>query len=173
MELKGKRVALLAEDQFQVLELWYPLIRLKEAGAEVTVVGREAGKVHTSGRGYEVKADIAAINAKAEDYDAVVIPGGYAPDLMRRNTAMVKLVRDIYDQGKVVAAICHAAWMLASAGIAKGKRLTSFYSIKDDMVNAGADWVDEPMVRDGRVITSRQPNDLPDFCREIISALSE
>jgi protease I len=120
-----------------------------------------------------IKADIAAVNAKAEDYDAVVIPGGYAPDLMRRNPAMVKLVRDIYDQGKVVAAICHAAWMLASAGIAKGKRLTSFYSIKDDMVNAGANWVDEPMVRDGQVITSRQPNDLPDFCREIISALSE
>ena len=171
MELSGKRIAVLAEDRYQELELWYPLLRLREAGADVTVVGRETGKVHISERNYEVKADIAADEARAEDYDAIIIPGGYAPDLMRRNPAMVQLVTRIYEQGKVVAAICHAGWMLASCGIARGKRLTSVPSIKDDLVNAGATWVDEPVVRDGKLITSRRSPDLPFFCREIISAL--
>ncbi len=171
MELSGKRIAVLAEDRYQELELWYPLLRLREAGADVTVVGRETGKVHISERNYEVKADIAASEARAEDYDGIIIPGGYAPDLMRRNPAMVQLVSKMYQQGKVVAAICHAGWMLASSGIARGKRLTSVLSIKDDLVNAGATWVDEPVVRDGKLITSRTPPDLPFFCREIISAL--
>jgi len=171
VELSGKRVAVLAEDHYQELELWYPLLRLREAGADVTVVGRDTGKVHISERNYEVKADIAANEARAEDYDAIIIPGGYAPDLMRRNPAMVQLVTRIYQQGKVVAAICHAGWMLASSGIAQGKRLTSVSSIKDDLVNAGAIWIDEPVVRDGKLITSRRPPDLPFFCREIISAL--
>jgi protease I len=173
MELTGKRIAILAEDNYQELELWYPLLRLREEGAQVTVVGRETGRVHTSKHGYEVTADIAANEARSQDYDAIIIPGGYAPDLMRRDPAMVRLARDAYDQGKVVAAICHAAWMLASADIVRGKRLTSFYSIKDDMVNAGATWADEPVVRDGKLITSRVPQDLPYFCKEIISALSE
>ncbi|MFC1915549.1 type 1 glutamine amidotransferase domain-containing protein [Chloroflexota bacterium] len=172
MELKGKRVAILAEDNYQELELWYPLLRLQEAGAKVTVIGRETGRVHTSKHGYEVTTDIAASEARPQDYDAIIIPGGYAPDLMRRNPAMVGLVRDAYNQGRVVAAICHAAWMLASADIVKGKQLTSFYSIKDDMVNAGATWLDKPVVRDGKLITSRVPQDLPFFCREIISAVS-
>ncbi|MFC1971234.1 DJ-1/PfpI family protein [Chloroflexota bacterium] len=119
-----------------------------------------------------MKADIAAGEARAEDYDAIIIPGVYAPDLMRRNPAMVQLVIKIYQQGKVVAAICHAGWMLASSGIARGKRLTSVLSIKDDLVNAGATWVDEPVVRCGKLITSHTPPDLPFFCREIISALS-
>ncbi len=173
MELSGKRIAVLAGDNYQELELWYPLLRFQEAGAQVTVVGEGTGRVHTSKHGYEVKADIAASEAKPNDYDAIVIPGGYAPDLMRRNPAMVGLVKDAYNKGKVVAAICHAGWMLASADIIRGKRLTSFYSIKDDMVNAGAKWEDEPVVRDGRLITSRIPQDLPFFCKEIISALIE
>jgi len=172
MELTGKRIAILAEDNYQELELWYPLLRLREEGAQVTVVGRETGRVHTSKHGYEVTADIAANEARSQDYDAIIIPGGYAPDLMRRDPAMVRLVRDAYDQGKVVAAICHAAWMLASADIVRGKRLTSFYSIKDDLVNAGATWVDKSVVRDGNLITSRVPQDLPFFCKEIISAIS-
>ena len=173
MELTGKRIAILAEDNYQELELWYPLLRLREEGAQVTVVGRETGRVHTSKHGYEVTADIAANEARSQDYDAIIIPGGYAPDLMRRDPAMVRLVRDAYDQGKIVAAICHAAWMLASADIVRGKQLTSFYSIKDNMVNAGATWADEPVVRDDKLITSRVPQDLPYFCKEIISALSE
>ena len=173
MELSGKRIALLVEDHYQELELWYPLLRLQEAAAQVTVVGQATGKIHTSKLGYPVMADIAASEVSCQDYDAVVIPGGYAPDLMRRNPAMVGLVRDAYHQGKVVAAICHAGWMLVSADIVRGKRLTSFISIKDDMVNAGANWVDEPVVRDGNLITSRVPLDLPFFCKEIIFTLSE
>ena len=172
MELSNKRIAILAEDNYQDLELWYPLLRLKEAGAQVTVVGREKGLIHTSKHGYEVTTDAAASEVRSQDYDAVIIPGGYAPDLMRRNPAMLKLVKDAYQQDKVVAAICHAAWVLASADIVRGKRLTSFYSIKDDLVNAGANWVDEPVVRDGKLITSRVPQDLPFFCKEIISVLS-
>ena len=173
MELSGKRIALLAEDNYQELELWYPLLRFREAGAQVTVVGQATGKIHTSKLGYQVTADIAASEVSCQDYDAIVIPGGYAPDLMRRNPAMVGLVRDAYHQGKVVAAICHAGWMLVSADIVRSKRLTSFISIKDDMVNAGANWVDETVVRDGNLITSRVPPDLPFFCKEIISTLSE
>ena len=173
MELSGKRIALLAEDNYQELELWYPLLRFREAGAQVTVVGREKGLIHTSKLGYEVTTDAAASDIRPQDYDAVIIPGGYAPDLMRRNPAMVGLVRDAYHQGKVVAAICHAGWMLVSADIVRSKRLTSFISIKDDMVNAGANWVDETVVRDGNLITSRVPPDLPFFCKEIISTLSE
>jgi deglycase len=109
----------------------------------------------------------------AVEYDAVIIPGGFAPDLMRRSSAMVKLVRDAFDEGKVVAAICHAGWMPVSAGILKGKRATSFFSIKDDLVNAGATWVDQEVVVDGNLITSRKPDDLPAFCREIVQALAK
>ena len=172
MEIKGKRLVFLVEDRYQVLELWYPLIRLREAGASVTVAGPEANRTYRSAEGYEITADAGAKNVRIKEYDAVVVPGGYAPDLMRRNPAMVAIVKDAYDQGKLVAAICHAGWMLASAGIIRGKRMTSFFSIKDDMINAGAAWVDEPVVRDGRIITSRKPEDLPFFCREIISVLS-
>ena len=172
MELQGKRVAILAEDHYEDLELWYPLLRLKEAGAAVTVVGRAKGAVHQSKHGYPVTADIAAAEATAENFDAVIIPGGYAPDMMRRNPAMVQLVKDAHDGGKVVAAICHAGWMLASADIIRGRQMTSFFSIKDDMINAGAEWVDRPVVRDGNIITSRNPDDLPDFMREIGKALS-
>jgi len=107
----------------------------------------------------------------AEDFDAVIIPGGYAPDRMRRNEAMVKLVREMFEKGKVVAAICHAGWLPASAGILRGKRMTSFSAIKDDMVNAGAQWEDAEVVVDGNLITSRTPDDLPAFCVAIISKL--
>ncbi|MBI4303153.1 MAG: type 1 glutamine amidotransferase [Chloroflexi bacterium] len=172
MELAGKRIAILAEERYETLELWYPLLRLREAGAKVTVVGGEAFRIYRSGHGYEATADIGVGQVRVQDFDAVIVPGGYAPDMMRRNPAMVKLVKDAYEQEKVVAAICHAGWMLASAGIIKGKKVTSFYSIKDDMVNAGGNWVDEPVVRDGQIITSRRPDDLPYFCREIIAALT-
>jgi protease I len=106
-------------------------------------------------------------------YDGVVIPGGYAPDLMRRYPEMVKIVKEAYQKGKIIAAICHAGWMLASAGIVKGKKVTGFFAIKDDLVNAGANYVDAEVVRDGNLITSRKPDDLPAFCREIINALAK
>ena len=168
---QGKRVAVLVADLYQELEFWYPYYRFKEAGAEVVAIGSEAGKVYKSKNGYPAKADRAASEASADQFDAVVIPGGYAPDLMRRDEHMVRFVREMHERGKIVAAICHAGWMLVSAGILQGKRATSFFSIRDDMRNAGAEWVDEPVVRDGNLITSRVPDDLPAFCRTILDAL--
>ncbi len=173
MDLKGKRVAVLAENMYQELELWYPLLRLREAGAETFVVGSGSAQEYKSKLGYPVDVDAVADDVQARDIDAVIIPGGYSPDLMRRYPAMVKLVREANEQGKIVAAICHAGWMLASAGVLRGKKATSFFAIKDDLINAGADWVDAEVVRDGNLITSRMPGDLPVFCRTIIEALSE
>jgi protease I len=173
MQLKGKRVAILAENLYQEMELWVPYYRLREEGAEVQVVGSGGAKSYASKHGYPVQVDVQAEQVNAVEYDAVVIPGGFAPDLMRRSAAMVKLVRDAFQHGKVVAAICHAGWMPVSAGILKGKRATSFFSIKDDLVNAGATWVDEEVVVDGNLITSRKPDDLPAFCRETVRALAK
>jgi protease I len=173
MQLKGKRVAILAENLYQEMELWVPYYRLREEGAEVQVVGSGGAKSYASKHGYPVQVDVQAEQVDAVEYDAVVIPGGFAPDLMRRSAAMVKVVRDAFQHGKVVAAICHAGWMPVSAGILKGKRATSFFSIKDDLVNAGATWVDEEVVVDGNLITSRKPDDLPAFCREIVRALGK
>jgi protease I len=173
MELKGKRVAVLAENMYQELELWYPLLRLREAGAETFVVGTGSADAYESKNGYPVQVDMVADQVSAADVDAVVIPGGYAPDLMRRYPAMVGLVREAFNQGKVVAAICHAGWMLASADIVRGKTATCFFAVKDDLVNAGANYVDAEVVRDGNLITSRVPSDLPAFCRTIIEALVE
>jgi protease I len=173
MELDGKRVAVLAENMYQELELWYPLLRLREAGAETFVVGTGSDESYKSKLGYPVQVDMVAGQVAAGDIDAVVIPGGYAPDLMRRYPAMVDLVRDAFAQGKVVAAICHAGWMLASAGILEGKRATCFFAIKDDLVNAGAIYEDAEVVVDGNLITSRTPSDLPAFCRAIVEALKD
>jgi protease I len=171
MQLTGKRVAVLAENMYQELELWYPLLRLREAGAETFVVGAGGADSYTSKLGYPVQVDMDAGQISANDLDAIVIPGGYAPDMMRRHPEMVGLVAEAFDQGKVVAAICHAGWMLASAGILEGKQATCFFAIKDDVVNAGAAYVDAEVVIDGNLITSRTPSDLPAFCRAIIEAL--
>lgn len=173
MKLTGKRIAILAENNYQELELWYPLLRMREEGAEVKVIGTGTAKTYTSKYGYPVTVDAVADEVSADDFDAIIIPGGYAPDLMRRSEPMVRLVREAFQKGKVVAAICHAGWVPISAGILKGKRVTSFFSIKDDMVNAGAEWVDEEVVVDGNLITSRKPDDLPAFCRAIIAALAK
>lgn len=171
--LSGKRVAVLAENVYEDLELWYPAIRLKEAGAAVTIVAPKAGETYRSKHGLEVKADVSADGADAKKFDAVVIPGGFAPDYMRRSEAMVKFVSDADHEGKLIAAICHAGSMLVSAKVVRGKTLTCYKSIKDDVVNAGGEYIDKPVVRDGRLITSRVPDDLPAFCGEIIAALSE
>jgi len=173
MRLAGKRIAVLAENNYQDLELWYPLLRLREEGAEVKVVGTGSADTYTSKHGYPVPVDVSADEVSADDFDGVVVPGGYAPDLLRRYPAVLDLVRTLFEQGKVVAAICHAGWVLVSAGILKGRRVTSFFAIKDDLVNAGAEWVDQEVVRDGNLITSRVPSDLPAFCRTIIAALEE
>ncbi|MBC8447708.1 MAG: type 1 glutamine amidotransferase [Chloroflexi bacterium] len=173
MELEGKRIAVLAEELYQELELWYPLLRLREAGAEVQVIGTGSAETYGSKHGYPVTVDAAASEVSSDDFDAVIIPGGYAPDRMRRYPALVNFVREMDAQGKVVAAICHAGWVLASAGILQGRQATCFFAIKDDLVNAGAIYLDQPVVRDGNLITSRLPDDLPFFCRTIIEALAE
>jgi len=172
MELKGKHVAVLAEDLYEDLELWYPVLRLREAGAKVTIVGG-GGERYASKHGYPVTPDANAEKVKASDFDAVIVPGGYAPDRMRRHKAMVDLVRDAFKGGKVVAAICHGGWMLVSADVLRGRKATCFFAIKDDMVNAGARYEDSEVVRDGNLVTSRKPEDLPAFCRTIIRAVSE
>jgi protease I len=173
MELRGKRVAILAENNYEDQELWYPYYRLLEAGADVFVVGTGTSTVYASKHGYPVKVDAEAATVDAGQFDLIVIPGGYAPDLMRRSQAMVDLVRDADEQGKLIAAICHAGWMLCSANVIRGHTVTGFKSIKDDLVNAGGRYVDEEVVRDGNLITSRTPADLPAFLREIIRALRE
>jgi protease I len=173
MKLQGKRIAILAENMYQEMELWVPYYRLREEGAEVKVVGAAGAKPYTSKHGYPVTVDVQADQVKAVEFDAVIVPGGYAPDMMRRHPAMVALVREATQQGKVVAAICHAGWMLVSAGVLKGRKATSFFSIKDDLVAAGADWQDAEVVVDGNLITSRNPNDIPAFCRAIVASLSK
>jgi protease I len=173
MELKGKHIAILAEEAYQELELWYPLLRMREAGAEVTVVGMPGVQEYHSKLGYPVKVEATADAVSADDFAAIIIPGGYAPDRMRRHQPMLDLVRGIFERGGVVAAICHAGWVPISAGIMKGRRATCFFAIKDDVVNAGATYVDAEVVQDGNLITSRVPSDLPAFCRTIITALSE
>ena len=171
MELKGKKVAIPVENLFNTFEFWYPYYRLKEAGAEVIVVGSGSAQIYTGKPGTEVTVNAGIDQVNASDFDGMVIPGGYAPDIMRRYPKMVALVKNLFDDGKVVAAICHAGWMLASAEILKGKTVTSFFAIRDDLVHAGANWVDEEVVVDGNLITSRTPDDLPAFMRAVIAAM--
>lgn len=171
MELKGKKVAVLAEEMYNEYELVYPYYRLLEAGAETLIIGSGSADSYKSKVGLPVKVDAAASDVKAADFDGVVVPGGFAPDFMRRNQAMVDFVRDIHNNGGVVAAICHGPWMLASAEICQGKTMTSFFGIKMDIIHAGATWIDEECVVDGKLITSRTPDDLPAFMRAVVDAL--
>jgi protease I len=172
MDLKGKRIAILLDNMYQEMEAWYPYYRLQEAGAEVVVAAAEAGKTYTSKLGYPMKADRAYDSVAADDFDGVIIPGGYAPDHMRRHPRAVKFVRDMNAQGKLVAAICHGPWMMCSANILRGRKVTSFFAIKDDVVNAGGIWQDEAAVVDQNVVTSRTPDDLPAFMRACAQVLS-
>ncbi len=172
MSLQGTRVAILIEDLYQELEVWYPYYRLKEAGAEVVLVG--TGKPQYQGKhGYPAVASATVDRVSASEVDAVIVPGGWAPDLLRRVPAVVRLVKEAFQQGKLIGAICHAGWVLASAGVLRGRTATCFAAIKDDVVNAGATFVDREVVRDGNLVTSRKPDDLPAFMRTILEALEE
>jgi len=168
-----KKVAILAADDYEDMELWYPYYRMREAGFEVKVIGTSSSTDKVKSKhGYEVNIDLKADKVDPDEFDVVIIPGGWAPDRLRRCSATLGFVKKLFEQGKIVAAICHGGWVLVSAGILKGKTVTSVSAIKDDMCNAGANWVDEEVVIDGNLITSRTPPDLPAFCREIIKALS-
>src|SRR5882724_13247884 len=173
MELQGKRAAVLVEQMYQEMEVWYPIYRLKEAGCKVTVVGPEAGQNYPSKLGYPCKSDRAAKDVRPDDFDLIVIPGGFAPDFLRRHEAIVKLVSTMAEQGKVVAAICHGPWVLCSTQALKGREATCFFAIKDDVINAGGKYVDAEVVRDGNLITSRKPDDLPAFLQTILQAAKE
>lgn len=173
MELTGKNIAILVDTAYQEMEVWYPYYRFQEAGAECVFVGAEAGKVYTSKVGYPATAQLSYDAVSADDFDGVVIPGGYAPDHIRRHQKANQLVKDMDAQGKLVASICHGPWVLCSAGILKGRRATCFFAIKDDVVNAGAHYEDAEVVVDRNLVTSRKPEDLPAFCRASINVLVE
>ena len=162
----AKKVLILAENNFRDEELFYPLYRMREAGLNVIVAARR--KKVTGKFGIPVKADREISGCSAEEFEAVIIPGGYAPDKLRTYEEVLDIVRKMNSSGKVVAAICHAGWVIASAGIIKDRQVTSYRAIKDDMINAGGQWSDKEVVVDGNLITSRKPEDLPAFCREIL-----
>jgi len=168
-----KKVAILVEDLYQVLEVWYPLFRLKEEGARVVTIGTGLKEIYGSKEGYPIKVDASIDHVQASDFDAVIIPGGYAPDILRRYEKVVSFVRDLDSRGSVVASICHGGWLLVSANILKGRTVTSFFAIKDDLIAAGGKYVDHDVVVDGNLITSRKPEDLPRFVEEIIKLLKK
>ncbi len=165
-----KKVAVLVEDYYQVLEVWYPYLRLREEGIKTVLVGTGKGK-YKSKEGYVAEEELSIEKAEVNDFDAVIIPGGYAPDILRRYAKVNNFVKNMYEKGKIVAAICHAGWVLISAGILKDKKVTGFSAIKDDLINAGAQFIDREVVVDGNLITSRNPYDLPAFCTQIIKKL--
>ena len=164
------KIAVLVEDHYQVLEVWYPYLRLREEGIETVLLG-PAKRSYKSKEGYPAEAELAINQDEVSDFEGVVIPGGYAPDILRRYPEVNKFVKDMDAKGKLVAAICHAGWVLVSAGVLRSRRATCFSAIKDDLVNAGAEFIDKAVVVDKNLITSRNPYDLPYFCTEIIRFL--
>ena len=173
MKLTAKKIAIMLDEQYQELEVWYPYYRFIEAGAKVDLVGPEAKKAYSSKLGYPCTSTVAAGQVKGGDYDAVIVPGGWCPDFMRRNETMIRFIQQCAGANIILAAICHGPWMLCCTDALKGRRTTSFMAIRHDMINAGAEWVDEECVVDGNVITARTPDDLPAFSQAVIKALSE
>ena len=171
MRLKDKRIAALLEEGFEDLEFWVTVMRLREEGATVTIVAPQANKTVRGKNGLLATSDVAAEAVSPDEFDAVVVPGGWAPDKLRRYPAITNLVRTIYEQNKIVGQICHAGLVGISAGIVKGHRATGSLGIKDDLVNAGATWVDESAFRDGNLVWGRVVADIPAFCRELVNAI--
>lgn len=172
MKLKGKRIAFFLEEGFEDLEFWVTVMRLREEGAVVTIVGLKADKTVRGKNALTATSEVAADTVSANDFEAVVVPGGWAPDKLRRYPAVTGLVRQMYEQGKIVGLICHAGLVGISAGIVKGHRATGSLGIKDDLVNAGATWVDEAAFRDGNIVWGRVVEDIPAFCRELVKAIA-
>lgn len=172
LPLAGRRVLCLVDDVYEDLELWYPKLRLAEAGAQVTVAGPQAGQVYRGKHGYPCRADAALGTVQHADFHALLVPGGFMPDKLRREAAVLELVREFHRSGRLIAAICHGGWIPISAGVYRGVRVTGSLGIKDDLVNAGAVWEDAAVVVDRHFISSRKPDDLPDFCRAIVDWLA-
>lgn len=173
MELKGKRVLTIVSNDYDDLEFHYPLIRLKEAGAEVVIAALKAKETYKGKYGLSTVSDVAFGDVDITKFDAIVIPGGWAPDLLRRFDEVLNFVRYMHEKKKVIGAICHAGWVLSSAHILKGVKMTSTPGIKDDMMYAGATWIDEPVVISGHIITARRPPDLPLYLPELIKAIAK
>ncbi|MCU9614802.1 type 1 glutamine amidotransferase [Caldibacillus lycopersici] len=173
MKLSGKKVIQLVSNDFEDLELWYPVLRLREEGASVAIVGENAGEKYIGKYGVPITSDYAFADIDPNDYDAILVPGGWSPDLLRRFTEVKEMVRSMDERQKPIGQICHAGWVLISANILQGRTVTSTPGIKDDMTNAGATWVDEPAVVDGHIISARRPPDLPDYMREFIAVLAK
>jgi protease I len=169
--MKESSILFFVENYYEDLELHYPKYRLQEAGAKVTIAGPKAGEIYKGKNGYPQQADISFDQVRPIDYQALVIPGGYAPDHLRTNSKALEIIQHFHKNQKLIAFICHAGWLPISAGVIKGVKCTSYRAIKDDMTNAGAQWVDEPVVVDGHFISSRSPQDLPFFCPAIIKFL--
>lgn len=169
--LEGKRVLILTGEIYEDLELWYPKLRLEEAGAEVVIAGPEANVEYKGKHGYPCRSDTATAHMKHEDFDALVVPGGFMPDKLRRDPDVLALVRGFNDAGKPIAAICHGGWIPISAKVYQGVRVTGSPGIKDDLINAGAVFEDSPVVVDRNHVTSRRPDDLPAFCRALIQLI--
>lgn len=170
--LAGQRVLMFVGDIYEDLELWYPKLRLMEAGAQVTVAGPKADTVYSGKHSYPCRSDASIDEVVADDFNGLVIPGGFMPDKLRREPKVLKLVRDFAGARKLVAAICHGGWIPISAGVYKGVRVTGSPGIRDDLVNAGAVWEDAPVVVDRHFVSSRRPDDLPDFCRACLAYLA-
>ncbi|AZK44661.1 type 1 glutamine amidotransferase [Erysipelothrix piscisicarius] len=173
MELSGKRVLTLVSDDFDDLELWYPILRLREAGAHVDVAAEASAKTYRGKYGLSVVSDLAFHDVDITTYDGLVIPGGWAPDYLRRLDPVLDFVKYMDSHKKVIGQICHAGWVLSSAGVLSGKTVTSTPGIKHDLMYAGAHWVDEPAVRDGHVVSGRRPPDLPIYLPMLIEALKD
>lgn len=171
MQLLGKKVAVLVAEGFEDLEYWVPLMRLREEGAEVITVGPSTDPV-TGKHCLKAAADVTAESVDASGLDGIVIPGGWAPDKLRRYPAITRLVKAVHEQGKVVGVICHGGLVAISAGIVSGVQCTGSLGIKDDFINAGGEWVDKPALRDGNFVWGRVVEDIPDFCRELVGALA-
>lgn len=171
--LLDQRILMFVEDVYEDLELWYPKLRLQEAGAKVTVAGPNAGQVYKGKHSYPCKADANINEMNAADFQGVVVPGGFMPDKLRREPKVLSLVRAFADAGKLVAAICHGGWIPISAKVYHGVRATGSPGIKDDLINAGAIWEDSPVVVDRHFVSSRKPDDLPDFCEAILNVMTK
>ena len=171
MSIADKQIAVLVEDQYQEMEVWYPVYRLREAGARVVTVGTGGKSTYGSKLGYPCTVDKAIGEIFPDAFDGVVIPGGFAPDYLRRYPEINRFVADLDRAGKLVAAICHGGWIPCSADILRGRRATSFFAIKDDLIHAGAEWVDEETVVDRNLVTARTPDDLPAFMKAVLKVL--